>query len=50
MKLSIKQAMKPLAAILIVELVGAIGVIFTFPALAGWYAALNKPWFNPLDW
>jgi len=50
MKLSIKQAMKPLAAILIVELVGAIGVIFTFPALAGWYATLNKPWFNPPGW
>jgi len=48
--MNIKQVIKPIVAVLIVELIGTIGVIFTFPALAGWYSTLNKPWFNPPDW
>ncbi len=29
---------------------GGLGLIFTRPAVSGWYAALNKPSFNPPDW
>jgi tryptophan-rich sensory protein len=30
--------------------VGAVASIFTAPNIAGWYAALVKPSFNPPDW
>ena len=39
-----------LAAIIICELAGAIGSIFTMSSVAGWYAALAKPFFTPPAW
>lgn len=30
--------------------VGWLGSLFTTPAITGWYAALNKPLFNPPNW
>jgi translocator protein len=39
-----------IAAIVIVELVGVIGSIFTTPSIPGWYAGLTKPSFNPPNW
>ena len=32
------------------ELVGAVGSIFTVPAIPLWYSSLNKPWFTPPGW
>ncbi|MGC9113644.1 MAG: TspO/MBR family protein [Candidatus Micrarchaeia archaeon] len=29
---------------------GFVGSVFTIPAITGWYAAINKPWFTPPDW
>jgi len=29
---------------------GAVGTFFTAFSVRGWYAALNKPFFNPPDW
>ncbi|OGG12741.1 hypothetical protein A2875_01945 [Candidatus Gottesmanbacteria bacterium RIFCSPHIGHO2_01_FULL_46_14] len=29
---------------------GALGSVFTTPAIAGWYQGLVKPAFNPPDW
>ena len=31
-------------------LAGGIGSFFTIPAIPTWYAALNKPFFNPPNW
>lgn len=45
MKLS--RAYVLLLSILGCEVAGAIGSIFTLPAIAVWYPLLQKPWFNP---
>lgn len=37
-------------SILICELAGAIGAVFTTPSIDGWYKTLNKPSFNPPNW
>lgn len=29
---------------------GVIGAVFTTPSISGWYADLNKPFFNPPNW
>ncbi len=36
--------------VLVAELAGAVGSLFTFPAIGTWYAALNKPFFSPPNW
>jgi len=36
--------------ILVCQLAGFIGSFFTRPAIATWYAELNKPRFTPPDW
>ncbi len=45
-----KQAIGLIAAIVIVELIGNIGTLFTLPAIGTWYAGLVKPAFNPPNW
>jgi tryptophan-rich sensory protein len=37
-------------SILICQLAGAIGAVFTTPNIATWYATLNKPPFTPPNW
>lgn len=37
-------------AIVVCELAGIIGSIFTIPAIPGWYAGLVKPALNPPAW
>jgi tryptophan-rich sensory protein len=29
---------------------GAVGSLATIPNIPGWYAGLDKPWFNPPNW
>jgi tryptophan-rich sensory protein len=36
--------------IILIELIGSIGVIFTNPAIPTWYAGLAKPAFSPPNW
>jgi benzodiazapine receptor len=41
---------KLIAAILICQLAGIIGSVFTMPVIGTWYATLNKPFFTPPNW
>jgi tryptophan-rich sensory protein len=42
--------MKLFISILIPLLVGGVAGFFTSSGVEGWYAAANKPWFNPPNW
>jgi len=42
-----KNIFKLLSSIIICQLAGIIGAVFTTPAINGWYATLNKPSFTP---
>jgi translocator protein len=48
--MNFNKAIKFLASIIICELAGAVGAIFTTPSVAAWYKNLNKPSFNPPNW
>ncbi len=41
---------KLIFSILVCEVVGLIGSVFTAPSIVGWYAELAKPTFNPPNW
>ena len=45
--MNLKDVAKLIGLILVCQLAGIIGSIFTFSAIPTWYAALTKPWFNP---
>jgi tryptophan-rich sensory protein len=45
-----KNAAIAVAFVTVCLLAGAIGSIFTFPSITGWYAGLNKPFFSPPNW
>lgn len=45
-----KNLFKLLVSIIICELAGVIGAIFTTPEIGAWYKTLNKPSFNPPNW
>ena len=38
------------ASIIICELAGIVGSVFTMPAIENWYKGLNKPSLNPPNW
>ena len=41
---------KLLASVLLCQLAGAIGSVFTASSLENWYLLLEKPAFNPPSW
>lgn len=45
-----KDFLKLIIAIVVAELAGVIGSIFTTPAIASWYTSLIKPSLNPPSW
>jgi benzodiazapine receptor len=45
-----KSVVKLIISIVICQLAGAVGAIFTSAAIPDWYAGLNKPSFNPPNW
>lgn len=42
--------MKLVISILIPLLTGSVAGLFTTKGVNGWYAAAQKPWFNPPNW
>ena len=45
-----KRFFTGLSFVLISELAGIIGSIFTFSSISSWYININKPFFNPPNW
>lgn len=37
-------------SILIPQIIGSVGALFTFPSIAGWYMFLEKPQLTPPNW
>jgi len=46
----LKESGKLILAILLCQLAGVFGSLFTMPAIPTWYASLNKPSFAPPGW
>lgn len=44
------KIIKFFVSIIICQSAGAIGSAFTISEIGGWYATLNKPFFNPPNW
>ncbi|MBN1502278.1 tryptophan-rich sensory protein [Candidatus Woesearchaeota archaeon] len=44
------ELVKLIISILICQLAGIIGSIFTTSSVKQWYPLLTKPWFNPPSW
>jgi tryptophan-rich sensory protein len=49
-RLPIRSGILLAACILLPLIIGAIGSLFTYPHIAGWFAGLSKPWFSPPNW
>jgi benzodiazapine receptor len=43
----LREVVRLVVSIVVCQLAGGIGAIFTTPAIPTWYAGLNKPAFNP---
>lgn len=48
--MKINKFFKLIVAIVVSGLAGAIGAIFTTPAISGWYVNLVKPELSPANW
>ena len=42
--------LKVISCILLCQMAGVIGSVFTFQSIPTWYATLVKPWFTPPSW
>jgi len=45
-----KDLLKLIISLIICQLAGVLGSLFTSPAIPTWYASLEKPSFNPPNW
>jgi translocator protein len=45
-----KKWAKIVLSILICQMAGIIGSVFTMPKIASWYTTLQMPWFTPPNW
>jgi len=45
-----KNIVKFILSIIVCQIAGLIGSIFTMPSIPTWYATLQKPSFNPPNW
>lgn len=48
--MKIKSIVSLILCIALCQAVGGLGAIFTTPEIAGWYATIQKPSFNPPNW
>ena len=48
--MKINNTFKLIIAIVVSELAGIIGSVFTTPSIAGWYSTLARPVLNPPAW
>ena len=48
--MELKRIGKLVIAIIFCQIAGAIGAIFTMPAINNWYAGITKASFNPPNW
>lgn len=48
--MKINNTFKLIIAIIVSELAGIIGSVFTTPSIVGWYAGIVKPALNPPAW
>lgn len=48
--MNIQTSLKLISAILISELAGVIGSLFTFSSIPTWYATIVRPSFSPPNW
>ncbi len=48
--MKIQNTAKLVSAVIVCQLAGAIGSLFTFSAIPAWYSMLNKPFFAPPNW
>jgi benzodiazapine receptor len=46
----LRDIIKLISSLILCQLAGFIGSLFTTPAIPTWYRTLNKPSFNPPDW
>ncbi|ELZ90302.1 TspO/MBR family protein [Haloferax sulfurifontis] len=45
-----RPAVELLAWVVLAQLAGALGSVFTVTAVGSWYATLARPWFAPPNW
>lgn len=45
-----KDLLKLIISLIVCQLAGVIGSLFTSPSIPTWYASLEKPSFNPPNW
>ena len=50
MLVKVNRVAKLIVAILVCQLAGAVGSIFTAPSISTWYVSLQKPFFTPPNW
>ena len=48
--MKIIDILRLIASILLCQVAGFLGALFTTPAIPTWYKTLNKPFFNPPNW
>lgn len=48
--MKINEILKLVRIVVICQLAGFIGSVFTMPAIGMWYAGLKKPFFTPPNW
>lgn len=48
--MKINDILKLLASVILCQIAGFLGSLFTTPAIPTWYATLKKPFFTPPNW